>query len=98
MNSNITKEKSHCNTHSKASSVFRVFESSELVQIQSCYGDIAPEGEFCEGRHGFTHFVFHQPTPEALFKNNDTWGNLIIMAHGLGTSLQAYKDLISNPF
>jgi pimeloyl-ACP methyl ester carboxylesterase len=74
--------------------VSQVLSPTELSQIISSFGDdddIGPEGNFCKGRHGCTHYILDRPPSSSSC--NDSYGNLIVMAHGLGNSVSSYTDL-----
>jgi len=73
--------------------ITQVLSESAISQIASSYGGSVPEGNFCKGRHGYTHYVLDQPPLDSPVPVNDKYGDLIVMAHGLGNSLTAYKDL-----
>mmetsp|Transcript_27138 Transcript_27138/g.31032 ORF Transcript_27138/g.31032 Transcript_27138/m.31032 type:complete len:390 (-) Transcript_27138:111-1280(-) len=64
-----------------------VFTENELSVIANCYEHEGPDGKFIKGRHGFTHYVLDHPKDLTRSKG------IVILGHGLGTSLRMYGEL-----
>jgi len=64
-----------------------VFTEDELEALQSTWGS-APLGQFLKDRHGFTHYVVDECSAGTKSKG------VVVLAHGLGTSLRAYDDAV----
>jgi alpha-beta hydrolase superfamily lysophospholipase len=64
-----------------------VFTEKELEALESTWGS-PPLGQFLKDRHGFTHYVVDECADDTKSKG------MIVLAHGLGTSLKAYDDAV----
>jgi pimeloyl-ACP methyl ester carboxylesterase len=66
-----------------------VFTEDEFEALQSTWGS-PPLGQFLKDRHGFTHFV----VDECCADDGTESKGMVVLAHGLGTSLRAYDDAV----
>lgn len=64
--------------------------SASLPALKTLYGG-DPPGRFLRNRDGITHFCFEEPTiPPTEDERSQQRRRLAVMAHGLGTKLQAF--------
>lgn len=63
-----------------------VFSQKELDIINACWDKSKPQGKFLKDRHGFTHYCL----------NCSGQGPLIVLCHGLGTSMEAFEKISEN--
>ncbi len=62
------------------------FTEDELSALIHAWQDEKPEGKFLKGRHGTTHYVVDR------HDNNSEKKGMVVLGHGLGSSLKVYKD------
>ena len=70
-----------------------VFSKREMVALRSAWDDNGPEGSLLKDRHGFTHYVIDRPTSTSKKEMQPSTKGIIVLSHGLGTSVRVYQQL-----
>lgn len=68
-----------------------VFSDQEYNSLLLSWNNAPPEGKFLKDRHGYTHFVLDKPKDEVACRKG-----MIVLAHGIGTSLSMFKSTASS--
>jgi len=70
-----------------------VFSNKEMVALKSAWDDNGPEGSLLKDRHGFTHYIIDRPSTSKKGMQPSTTKGIIVLSHGLGTSVRVYHQL-----
>lgn len=74
------------------------FKGDEFQRISTSFGGVQPPGHFLRGRHGATHYFLQSPSsgssPLKSLKDAGSSERLIVMAHGLGTNMHLYDEMV----
>ena len=71
--------------------------AAEITGIQAAFGGAQPVGKFLRGRHGVTHYYLQSPESRGTAQtslNKAGASRLIVMAHGLGTNMNLYDEVV----
>ena len=81
-------------------SVTDAMTPDEIAGVSAAFGAEQAPGQFVRGRHGVTHYLLQSPGngrgAQTALGAQGKPARLIVMAHGLGTRMQLYDDVVGS--